>query len=141
MANYADSYGTDVEIFSWADGLVWADCRTGLPDAAHQVLRSYGFSAHADPGDPASYSLAADVAGPDRQVASSSAASTLAGMGFRVVIGPSLVPGHVSRTVDPDAQRAAAARQVSSVATKASIDTPSPSTPSPRTSGPATHYR
>ncbi|MFJ4007337.1 hypothetical protein ACIPWL_28310 [Streptomyces sp. NPDC090023] len=141
MANRADSYGNNVEIFSWADGLVWADCRTGLPDAAHRVLRSYGFSAPADPGDPASYSLAADVAGPDRQAASSSAASTLADMGYRVVIGPSLVAGHVSRTVDSDAQRVAAARQVSTVATRASINTPPPAAPSPPAPGPVTRSR
>ncbi|MFD8916029.1 hypothetical protein [Streptomyces sp. NPDC059575] len=59
MANHADSYGTDVEIFSWADGLVLADCRTGLPDAAHRILRSFGFSAPADPSDPATPSLPA----------------------------------------------------------------------------------
>ncbi|MFF0714021.1 hypothetical protein ACWEVM_21895 [Streptomyces bauhiniae] len=141
MANHADSYGTDVEIFLWADGLVWADCRTGLPDAAHRVLRSYGFSAPADPGDPASYGLAAHAAAPDRQAAASSAASTLAGMGHRVAIDPALVPGHLSRNADPDVQRVAAARQVSSVAAKASLDTASPVTPSPPAAGPATRSR
>ncbi|MFE9042495.1 hypothetical protein ACFYOG_16445 [Streptomyces sp. NPDC007818] len=42
MGNLADTYGTDVEIHTWADGLVWADGRTDLPESAHLVLRSAG---------------------------------------------------------------------------------------------------
>ncbi|MFE3937987.1 hypothetical protein ACFXPJ_30585, partial [Streptomyces goshikiensis] len=77
VANLADTYGTDVEIFPWADDLVWADCRTGLPESGHRILRSFGFAAPGDPGAPASYSLASGLTGPERQYASSEAATLL----------------------------------------------------------------
>ncbi|MEU7510661.1 hypothetical protein AB0B13_01430 [Streptomyces sp. NPDC042898] len=65
MGNLADTYGTDVEIYAWADGEVWADGRTDLPESAHRVLISCGFTAPAEPGNPASYSLESPIVGPD----------------------------------------------------------------------------
>ncbi|WP_432075769.1 hypothetical protein [Streptomyces wuyuanensis] len=126
MANLADTYGTDVEICPWADDLVWADCRTGLPESAHRILRSCGFAAPGDPGDPASYSLASHIVGPDRQIASCSAASMLADLGYRVAIDPSLAVGCVGETVGHEAQRLAAACQVSPVAAESNTGTSSP---------------
>lgn len=131
MANLADTYGTDVEIFSWADDLVWADCRTGLPESAHRILRSCGFAASGDPGDPASYSLASHIIGPDRQLASSSAASMLADLGYRVAIDPSLAVGYVGETVSPEARRLAAARQVSPTAAETNTATSAPPSTAP----------
>ncbi len=37
MSNLADEYSSDVEILPWADGLVWADCRTGIPKTVGYV--------------------------------------------------------------------------------------------------------
>ncbi|MBT2491980.1 hypothetical protein J7E96_26320 [Streptomyces sp. ISL-96] len=143
MANLADTYGTDVEILLWADDLVWADCRTGLPESAHRILRSCGFTAPGDPGDPASYSLASHLVGPDRQLASSSAVSMLADLGYRVAIDPALFAGYVSETVDPGARRLAAARLASPVAAKAGTNTsaPSPAAPPPPAARPADRHR
>ncbi|AJF68568.1 hypothetical protein [Streptomyces vietnamensis] len=143
MANLADTYGTDVEIFPWADGLVWADCRTGLPESAHRVLRSCGFAAPGDPGDPASYSLASHIVGPDRQLASSSAASMLADLGYRVAIDPSLAVGYTGETVGPEARRLAAAHQVSPVAAETNTGTsaPPPATPPPSAARPVPRSR
>ncbi|WP_367828509.1 hypothetical protein [Streptomyces sp. LMG1-1-1.1] len=121
-----DTYGTDVAIFPWADDLVWADCRTGLPESAHRILRSWGFAAPGDPGDPASYSLASHLVGPDRQLASSSAASMLADLGYCVAIDPSLAVGYVGEAVEPEARRLAAARQVSPVAAESNTGTSAP---------------
>ncbi|MFE6719394.1 hypothetical protein ACFVDU_17665 [Streptomyces albidoflavus] len=129
MANLADTYGTDVEIFLWADDLVWADCRTGLPEPAHRVLRSCGFTAPADPGDPASYSLPSRLVGLDRQVASSAAASRLVDSGYRVAIDPALVPGFGDEDRDADARRLAAVRQVSAAASKAGTEATTPPAP------------
>ncbi|MFE2559710.1 hypothetical protein ACFXGT_27515 [Streptomyces sp. NPDC059352] len=126
VANLADVYGTDVEIYSWADG------RTNLPASADRVLRSCGFTAPADPGNPASYSLESHVVGPDRQLAASSAASQLTDLGHRVAIDPTLVVGYVGETVGTDARRLAAARQDSPVAAKANTGTGAlPAAPSP----------
>ncbi|WP_406336434.1 hypothetical protein OG814_32320 [Streptomyces zaomyceticus] len=135
MANLAIPYGADVEIYSWADGLVWADGRTDLPATADHVLRSCGFTAPADPGNPAYYSLESHIVGPDRQLAASSAASQLTGLGYRVAIDPNLVVGYVGETVDTDARRLATARQVSPVAAKSNSSAPpppSPARPAPR---------
>ncbi|MGW9421738.1 hypothetical protein ACWGSU_10205 [Streptomyces koyangensis] len=134
MANLADTYGTDVEIFLWADDLVWADCRTGLPEPAHRLRRSCGFTAPADPGNPASYSLPSQLAGLDRQVASSAAASRLVDSGYRVAIDPALVPGFGDEGRDADARRLAAVRQVSAGTRKADTETstaPAPAPPAP----------
>lgn len=143
MVNLADTYGTDVEIFPWADDLVWADCRAGLPESAHRVLRSCGFAAPGDPGDPASYSLASHLVGPDRQLASSSAASMLADLGYRVAIDPSLAAGYVGETVGHEARRLAAARRVSPVAAESNTGTSSPpsTTPAPSAAHPTTRSR
>ncbi|WP_328946405.1 hypothetical protein OG259_38050 [Streptomyces sp. NBC_00250] len=141
MANLADVYGTDVEIYSWADGLVWADGRTDLPASADRVLRSCGFTAPADPGNPASYSLESHIAGPDRQLAASSATSQLTDLGYRVAIDPDLVVGYVGETVDTDARRLAAARRVSPVASKAHTGTPSPAAPPPSAARPVPRSR
>ncbi|MEU0401872.1 hypothetical protein ABZ318_16825 [Streptomyces sp. NPDC006197] len=131
MGNLADTYGTDVEIYPWADGLVWADCRTGLPGSAQRILRSCGFIAPADPGDPASFSLETHVTGLDRQLAASATASQLADLGYRVAIDPSLAVGYVGETSDTNARRQAAARQASPIAAKASTGTNAPPAPSP----------
>ncbi|MFC4035163.1 hypothetical protein ACFO3J_27365 [Streptomyces polygonati] len=40
--NRADHYGTDVEI--WYDHAVFADVRTGIPQAGHQILWEHGFT-------------------------------------------------------------------------------------------------
>ncbi|MFF8577265.1 hypothetical protein ACF05R_00910 [Streptomyces albidoflavus] len=126
MANLADTYDTDVEIFLWADDLVWADCRTGLPEPAHHVLRSCGFTAPADPGDPASYSLPSRLVGLDRQIVAAAAASRLADLGYHVAIDPALVPGFGDEGRDADARRLAAVRQVSAGASKAGAETSTP---------------
>ncbi|MFJ5074928.1 hypothetical protein ACIP8Z_10030 [Streptomyces sp. NPDC088553] len=131
MGNLANTYGTDVEIYPWADGLVWVDCRTGLPESAQRILSSCGFTAPADPGDPASFSLESHVAGPDRQLAASAAAGQLADLGYRVAIDPSLAVGYVGETSDTNARRQAAARQTSPIAAKAGTGTNAPPTPSP----------
>ncbi|WP_370410839.1 hypothetical protein [Streptomyces fradiae] len=133
MGNLADVYGTDVEIYSRADGLVWADGRTDLPESAHRVLRSCGFAAPGDPGNPASYSLESHIVGPDRQFAASAAVGQLTDLGYRVAIDPDLVVGYVGETVDTDARRQAAARQTSPIAAKArpGTSTPPPATPAP----------
>ncbi|MEU2223049.1 hypothetical protein [Streptomyces sp. NPDC018347] len=134
MGNLADTYGTDVEIYTWADGMIWADGRTDLPESAHRVLRSCGFTAPADPGNPASYNLASHITGPDRQLAASAAASQLTDLGHRVAIDPGLAVGYVGETVDTDARRQAAARQTSPVAAKTR---PGTSTPPPAASPPS----
>ncbi|MBB4981495.1 hypothetical protein [Streptomyces nymphaeiformis] len=131
MGNLADTYGTEVEIYPWADGLVWADCRTGLPGSAQRILRSCGFIAPADQGDPASFSLDSHVTGPDRQLAASAAASQLADLGYRVAIDPSLAVGYVGETSDTNARRQAAARQTSPIAAKASTGTGTNAPPAP----------
>ncbi|WP_229902129.1 hypothetical protein [Streptomyces zaomyceticus] len=131
MANLADTHGTDVEIFPRTDDLVWADCRTGLPESAHRILRSCGFAAPGDPGDPAFYSLASHIIGPDRQLASSSAASMLADLGYHVAIDPSLAVGYVGETVSPEARRLAAARQVSPTAAETNTATSAPPSTAP----------
>lgn len=131
MANLADTYGTDVEIFPWTDDLVRADCRTGLPASAHRILRSCGFAAPGDPDDPASYSLASHIVGPNRQLASSSAASMLADLGYRVAIDPSLAAGYIGETVGHEARRLAAARQVSPVAAETNTGTSAPPSTAP----------
>ncbi|MFD4337887.1 hypothetical protein ACFWPP_11945 [Streptomyces anulatus] len=143
MANLADIYGTDVEIFPWADDLVWADCRTGLPESGHRILRSCGFAAPGDPGDPASYSLASGLTGPERQYTSSAAATLLADLGYRVAIDPSLVVGYVGETVESEVRRQTAALQISPIAAKGGAETSdqSPAAPPPPAERPAARQR
>ncbi|RKE22010.1 hypothetical protein [Streptomyces sp. TLI_171] len=117
MGNLADTYGTDVEFYRGGDGLVWADCRTDAPEVIGLVLRRFDFTAPADPGNPASYHLPADLPGPDQQLAASNASGLLDGFGFRVAIEPELIVGFIGfDAVVPDRQRTAAARLTSPTA-------------------------
>ncbi|MFB7946499.1 hypothetical protein ACFC6L_16470 [Kitasatospora phosalacinea] len=133
MGNLADTYGTDVEIYRGGDGLVWADCRTGAPEVIGLALRRFDFTAPADPGNPDSYHLPADVPGPDQQLAASGASALLDGFGFRVSIEPELIVGYIGyNVVLPDRQRTAAAR-LTSPAAKAGLG-PVPATAPPSAS-------
>ncbi|WP_435190996.1 hypothetical protein [Streptomyces sp. bgisy126] len=131
MGNLADTYGTDVEIHPWGDEIVWADCRTGLPESGHRVLRSFGFTAPGDPVDSSCYSLPSGFTGPERKIAATSAANLLADLGYRVAIDPDLVARTAEGNFDPEVRRQAAALRVSPVAAKTGTETstPAPATP------------
>nr|WP_202434529.1 MULTISPECIES: hypothetical protein [unclassified Streptomyces] len=143
MGNLADTYGTDVEIYPWGDEIVWADCRTGLPESGHRVLRSCGFTAPGDPGDSFCYNLPSGLPGPERKIAATSAANLLADLGYRVAIDPGLVPRTAEGNLVPEARRQAAALQVSPVAAKTATETsvPAPATPPPSAARPAGRQR
>ncbi|MYV68908.1 hypothetical protein GT043_23795 [Streptomyces sp. SID2131] len=143
MGNLADTYGTDVEIYPWGDEIVWADCRTGLPESGHRILRSCGFTAPGDPGDSSCYNLPSGLPGPERKIAATSAANLLADLGYRVAIDPDLVARTAEGNLDPEARRQAAALQVSPSAAKAGTETsaPAPTTPPPPTARPTGHQR
>ncbi|MFJ6101882.1 hypothetical protein ACIQHY_12890 [Streptomyces sp. NPDC092359] len=135
MGNLADDHNTDVEIFSWADGLVWADCRTGLSEAAHQTLRDCGFTAPADPGNPASFTLPSELPRRDRNLAASTAARQLTHLGYMVVISPDL-------SVKTEDRQRAAARHASPAASKTRTGTSAASTapPTPSAERPASRH-
>lgn len=143
MAHLVDDYDHDVQILPRGDGLIWAHCRTGLPESAHRVLRSCGFTAPADPGDPASYSLAPHIVGPDRQCAASSAAGLLTDLDYRVAIDPTLVVGYIGTSVDPESRRLSAAHQTSPAAATAGTgnSAPSPAAPPPPAAHPVSRPR
>ncbi|MFB7030889.1 MULTISPECIES: hypothetical protein [unclassified Streptomyces] len=143
MGNLADTYGTDVEIYPWGDEIVWADCRTGLPESGHRVLHSCGFTAPGDPGDSSCYNLPSGLPGPERKIAATSAANLLADLGYRVAIDPDLVARTAEGNLDPEARRQAAALQVSPVAAKNGTETstPAPATPPPPAARPAGRQR
>ncbi|WP_432063499.1 hypothetical protein [Streptomyces sp. S1] len=143
MANLADTYGTDVEIYPWGDEIVWADCRTGLPESGHRVLRSFGFTAPGAPGDASCYNLPRGFPDPERKIAATSAANLLADLGYRVAIDPDLIDRSVDGNPDPEVRRQAAALQVSPVAAKAGTETsvPAPVTPPPPVARPAGRQR
>ncbi|MFJ4868565.1 hypothetical protein [Streptomyces sp. NPDC088757] len=143
MGNLADTYGTDVEIYPWGDEIVWADCRTGLPESGHRVLRSCGFTAPGDPGDSSCYNLPSGLPGPERKIAATSAANLLADLGYRVAIDPDLVARTAEGNLAPEARRQAAALQVSPVAAKTGTETstPAPATPPSPAARPAGRQR
>ncbi|WP_411076221.1 hypothetical protein [Streptomyces sp. cmx-4-7] len=143
MGNLADTYGTDVEIYPWGDEIVWADCRTDLPESGHRVLRSCGFTAPTVPGDSSCYNLPSGLTGPERKIAATSAANMLADLGYRVAIDPDLVARSVDGNLDPEARRQAAALQASPVAAKTGTETsvPAPATPPPPAARPAGRQR
>ncbi|GAA1070615.1 hypothetical protein GCM10009665_78390 [Kitasatospora nipponensis] len=128
MGNLTDDHGTDVEILRWADGLVWAHCRTSLPEPAHQILRSCGFTAPLDSADPVSYRLPKEMADPDQRLAASSASSLLSDLGFAVAIDPDLAVGYTGATHNIAEQRLAAARRTSPAAARADATTRPPTT-------------
>lgn len=101
MGNLADTYGTDVEIYPWGDEIVRADCRTGLPESGHRVLRSCGFTAPGDPGDSSCYILPSGLPDPERKIATTSAVKVLAALGYRVAIAPDLVARTAEESLDP----------------------------------------
>ncbi|MGF1425472.1 hypothetical protein [Kitasatospora sp. LaBMicrA B282] len=112
MGNFADDYGTDVEIYRGGDGRIWADCRTDAPAHIGHTLRQFGFTALPEPGNPASYSLPPDRPRVDQLTAASGAAGWLDDAGYRVAIEPDLVVG-IDSIVLPDEERLGAARQTS----------------------------
>ncbi|MFI1718891.1 hypothetical protein [Streptomyces litmocidini] len=83
------------------------------------------------------------VGGPDRQLASSSAASMLADLGYRVAIDPSLAADYVGEAVGHEARRLAAARQVSPLAAASNTGTSAPpsTAPPPSAAHPTTRSR
>ncbi|MFJ3791505.1 hypothetical protein [Kitasatospora sp. NPDC090091] len=128
MGNLADTYGTDVEIYRGADGLVWADCRTGIPHQATEVLRGCGF----EPARPTpdSLRLPDHMGYTDRQCAASTAASLLSDFGYQAAIAPELVVGYIGNTDVASRARLAAARRRSTAA-KAPATAPAPAVPAP----------
>ncbi|MFJ5875312.1 hypothetical protein ACIQD1_11385 [Streptomyces sp. NPDC093088] len=143
MANLADTYGTDVEIYPWGDEIVWADCRTGLPESGHRVLRSFGFTAPGAPGDASCYNLPRGFPDPERKIAATLAANLLADLGYQVAIDPVLIDRSLDGNSDPEVRRQAAALQVSPVAAKTATETsvPAPATPPPPAARPAGRQR
>lgn len=87
--NRADQYGTDVEI--WYEHGVFADVRTGAPDAAHRILWEHGFTLdHAWLG-PDSRVLARDDGWSEDKACATRAAQALTRAGFTANLDPMLL--------------------------------------------------
>lgn len=86
--NRADAYGTDVEI--WFRFGVFADVRTGIPDAAHEILRQHGFILDPDRLGPNRRVLARDDGWNDDKACATRAAELLAVNGFVTNLDPVL---------------------------------------------------
>ena len=123
-ANRADVYGTDVEI--WFRFGVFADVRTAIPGAAHEILRQHGFILDLDRLGPNRRVLARDDSWNDDRACATRAAELLAVNGFVTNLDPVLA----SR----DAQSPAVARyrrRQQAAATRASPATAGARTPGP----------
>lgn len=85
----ADQYGTDVEI--WYEHGVFADVRTGAPDAAHRILWEYGFTLDPTWLGPDCRVLARDDGGSEDKACATWAAQALARAGFTANLDPMLL--------------------------------------------------
>lgn len=86
--NHADAAGTDVEI--WFRFGVFADARTGLSGAAHEILRQHGFILDPDRLSPNRWVLARDDSWNDDKACATRAAELLAVNGFATNLDPVL---------------------------------------------------
>lgn len=116
-ANRTERFGTDVEVFRWRDGTVWADVRHSLPDAsrdlAHGVLRLEGFEVVSPDVLPHSYKLVTGPPEGELRRRLSALAENLSRSGFTVNIEPDLYTDEVLPPALAEARRRQAARRSS----------------------------
>jgi hypothetical protein len=143
-ANRTEPFGTDIEIFRWRDGTVWADVRHSLPDASrdlvHSVLRLEGFQLVSPDVLPHSYKLVTGPPEGELQRRLSAPAENLSRSGFTVNIEPNLYTDEVLPPALAEARRQQAARRSSPGAGSAPASA-EPSPPSAPPTGPATVRR
>lgn len=138
--NHADASGTDVEI--WFRFGVFADVRTGLSGAAHEILRQRGFILDPDRLVPNRWVLARDDGWNDDKACATRAAELLAVNGFATNLDPVL---HSLDAQSPAIARFRRQQQAAATRTSpaaAGARTPGPqSTAAPRALTPTTIRR
>lgn len=87
--NRAEHYGTDVEI--WHDHGVFADTRTGIPEAAHQILWEHGFALDTEWLGPNYRVLTRDDSWAEDKACATRAAEALTRAGFTTNLDPILL--------------------------------------------------
>jgi hypothetical protein len=140
--NRADQHSTDVEIFRWADGSVWADVRTGLTGIAHSLLRLQDFARPSRYVLPHSYEMDDRLTEVELRRRVSLAAEDLARQGYAVNVDPDLYTDTVLPPSLAEARRQQAATSTSPAADHAPEDgTCAPAPLPPTTQGPTTIRR
>lgn len=130
-ANRTERFGTDVEIFRWKDGTVWADVHPELAsssrDLVHSALRLEGFQRISPYVLPHSYELINVPPEGELRRRLSAVAENLSRGGYTVNIEPDLY----TDTVLPPSHAEARRRQAALRTSPAAGTTPTPAAPSP----------